>query len=53
MVAPSLGAEMMEELGTPAADKSLVIFEESGYSPMVSETEEFVDQVIQFIEEYR
>lgn len=53
VVAPSLGVEMMEELGTPDADKSLVIFDDSGHSPMDSETDKFVALVIDFIEQYR
>lgn len=53
VVAPSLGEEMMANLGTPDADKSLVIFDQSGHSPMVSETEKFVEVVVSFIEQYR
>lgn len=53
VVAPSLGEEMMANLGTPDADKSLVIFDQSGHSPMVSETEKFVGLVVSFVEQYR
>jgi len=53
VVAPSLGEEMMANLGTPEVDKSLIIFEDSGHSPMVSETEKFVDAVVNFIEQYK
>lgn len=53
VVAPSLGEEMLQELGTPEEDKSLFIFEESGHSPMFNETEKFVDLVVDFIEKYK
>jgi len=43
----------MEELGTPAADKSLMIFDQSGHSPMFSETEKFLEVTVSFIEQYR
>ena len=53
VVAPSLGEEMMTHLGTPEADKFLIIFEESAHSPMVSETDKFVETVVDFIEQYK
>lgn len=43
----------MRELGMYDTDKSLVIFDESGHSPMDSETAEFMDLLISFIEKYR
>jgi len=53
VVAPSLGEEMMANLGTPEADKSLIIFDQSAHVPMVSETEKFVDVVVNFVEQYK
>ncbi|MEM6320481.1 MAG: alpha/beta hydrolase [Bacteroidota bacterium] len=53
VVPPSLGEEMLLELGTPEADKSLHIFEHSGHGVMLDEPEKFVDLVVQFVEQYR
>lgn len=53
VVAPSLGEEMMQELGTPDADKTLLIFDKSGHSPMISETDKFIEVTVNFIEQYR
>lgn len=53
VVPPSLGEDALEKLGTPAEDKSLVIFERSGHSPMVEEPEFFIGLVVDFIEKYK
>lgn len=53
VVSPTLGEEALEKLGTPDADKSLVIFEQSGHSPMAEEPEKFIGEIVQFIEEYK
>lgn len=42
----------LEALGTPDADKSLHIFEESAHSPMLEEPEDFADVVSGFIETF-
>ena len=52
VVPPSLGEEMLEELGTPAADKSLILFEQSGHSIEGSEMDKLVEETINFIEKY-
>jgi len=44
---------MMANLGTAEADKSLIIFEESAHSPMVSETEKIVEVVVKFIDQHK
>ncbi|MEL6675123.1 MAG: alpha/beta hydrolase [Bacteroidota bacterium] len=51
VVPPRLGQTALNEIGT--ADKSLVIFEESGHSPMSNEPEAFVQAIIDFVEAYR
>ncbi|MEM6801238.1 MAG: alpha/beta hydrolase [Bacteroidota bacterium] len=53
IVPPSLGEEMLEKLGTPEERKSLIIYENSGHSPMDGDAEDFVQDVIEFIELYR
>jgi len=53
VVPPSLGEEMLEELGTPAADKSLILFEQSGHSFEGSEMDKLVGEVIDFVERYK
>jgi pimeloyl-ACP methyl ester carboxylesterase len=53
VVAPTLGQEMLDSLGTPDGDKSLTIFNNAGHSPMDTDTERFVNLVIDFVEKYR
>jgi len=53
VVPPSLGEEMLEELGTPAADKSLILFDESGHGFEGSDMDKSVEAVIDFIEQYK
>lgn len=53
IVPPSLGEEMLENLGTPDDRKSLVIYENSGHSPMDGDAEAFTQEVIDFVEIYR
>ncbi|MEM7658552.1 MAG: alpha/beta hydrolase [Bacteroidota bacterium] len=48
-----LGEEALETVSTPEADKSLVIFERSGHSPMAQEPDLFVSAVQRFVEKYR
>jgi proline iminopeptidase len=44
-----LAHDAYESLGTPEADKSLVIFEQSAHSPCTEEPSLFVDTVVSFI----
>lgn len=53
VVPPSLGEEMLANLGTLEADKTLHVFEKSGHSPMVSETDKFLNLVEDFIDTYK
>ena len=53
VVPPSLGEEMLNELGTPAADKSLILFERSGHGFEGSEMDKLVEEVINFVEQYK
>lgn len=53
IVPPTLGEEMLAKLGTPDERKSLIIYENSGHSPMDGDAEAFVQDVIDFIELYR
>lgn len=53
VVPPSLGEEMLEELGTPAADKSLIIFDRSGHGFQGSEMDKAVEEIINFVEQYK
>ena len=53
IVPPSLGEEMLENLGTPDDRKSLIIYENSGHSPMDGDAEAFTQEVIDFVEIYR
>lgn len=49
VVPPALGEQALQELGTPADQKSLIIFENSGHSPMVNEPKLFTETVIEWI----
>ncbi len=49
----SLGQEMLEELGTPMADKSLILFDQSGHGFASSEMDKLVEEVIHFVEQYK
>ncbi len=53
VVPHSLGEEMLEELGTPAADKSLILFEQSSHGFEGSEMDKLVEEVINFVERYK
>jgi len=53
VVSPSLGVEMLAELGTPIANKSLIFFEQSGHSMEGLEMDELVEETINFIEQYK
>lgn len=53
IVPPSLGEEMLDKLGTPDARKSLIIYEDSGHSPMGSDAEGFIRDVMDFIDLYK
>ncbi|MEL6253898.1 MAG: alpha/beta hydrolase [Bacteroidota bacterium] len=53
VVPPSLGEEMLDKLGTPDDRKSLVIYENSGHSPMDGDGAAFTQEVIDFVENYR
>jgi pimeloyl-ACP methyl ester carboxylesterase len=48
-----LAQDYYAKLGTPAAQKSVVIFEESAHSPMAEEPARFADEVIRFVESYK
>ncbi len=51
VVPPALGEQAFELIGTE--EKRLVIFERSGHSPMSNEGNQFANEVISFIEEYK
>jgi len=53
VVPPSLGEEMLANLGTLEDRKSLIIYEASGHSPMGTETEDFIQDLVDFIEVYK
>jgi pimeloyl-ACP methyl ester carboxylesterase len=53
VVSPTLGEEALINLGTPDEDKSLVIFQRSGHSPMQEEPGLFIQVVTEFIEKYK
>ena len=53
VVSSTLGEEALKNLGTPDEDKSLVIFDRSGHSPMQAEPEKFVNAVLDFVEKYK
>ncbi|MEM6633443.1 MAG: alpha/beta hydrolase [Bacteroidota bacterium] len=53
VVPPNQGLDAYNNLGTPDNQKTLVIFEESGHSPMSNEPDLFVDIVVGFIEGLR
>jgi pimeloyl-ACP methyl ester carboxylesterase len=48
-----LAQDYYSKLGTPAGQKSVVIFEESAHSPMAEEPARFADEVIRFAESYK
>ncbi len=48
-----LAHDAFNSVGTPDADKHMVIFENSGHSPMYDEPQRFVDEVVDFVEQYR
>lgn len=47
----TLGEQALENLGTPDNQKSLVVFESSGHSPMVNQSQVFSEQVIEWIKQ--
>jgi len=47
----TLGEQALENLGTPDHQKSLIIFESSGHSPMVNQSQVFSEQVIDWIKQ--
>lgn len=49
VVPAATAEELHQRLGTPAADKSLVIFERSGHHPMAEEAEPFARAVLDFL----
>lgn len=51
VVPPALGESALKELGS--SNKSLVIFERSGHSPMDTEADLFTKHFIEFIEQHR
>ena len=53
VVAPTLGEEALVKLGTPEEDKSLIIFNDSGHSPMQEEPTLFMNALLDFIEQYK
>ncbi len=48
VVAPQLGVDAFNKVSS--IDKELVIFQESGHSPMVNEPELFAQEIIEFVE---
>ncbi|GAB4423928.1 MAG: hypothetical protein OHK0039_40760 [Bacteroidia bacterium] len=48
-----LGEDAYARVSTPELDKRLVIFEESGHSPMLNQVTPFVAEVIDFVEQHR
>lgn len=53
IVPPSLGEEMLANLGTLEGFKSLIIYDRSGHSPMGNQAEDFTQDVLAFIELYK
>jgi pimeloyl-ACP methyl ester carboxylesterase len=53
VVPPALGIEAYNKVSTPDAQKALIIYEHSGHSPMVNEPQEFVNDVVSFIERFK
>lgn len=51
VVSPTLAYDAYENIGS--ADKFLHIFERSGHSPMINEPDEFVDQVSEFVDQFK
>jgi len=51
VVPPALGRTALDNIGTP--DKKLVIFDFSGHSPMDTEADKFVTEVIEFVDTYK
>jgi len=51
VVPPTLGEDAETEISS--ADKTLVIFEKSGHSPMDNEPVAFTDSIIQFVEKHK
>ena len=51
IVPKALGESAIEKIGS--ADKELIIFENSGHSPMLNQPNDFVDVVKEFIEEHK
>ncbi|MDC6366835.1 MULTISPECIES: alpha/beta fold hydrolase [Flavobacteriaceae] len=52
LIPPELGNDVYRFLGTPEADKELLLFDGSGHEPMISSPDEYATEVIQFIENY-
>ncbi len=50
---PPLGLDAVESLGTPDADKSLVVIDRCGHFSMYERGEAFGEEVVEFIERYR
>ena len=53
VVPPALGYEAYEKVSTPSANKSLILYETSGHSPMSNEPEKFANDIIAFVERYK
>jgi pimeloyl-ACP methyl ester carboxylesterase len=48
-----LAQDYYSKLGTPAAQKPVVVFEESAHSPMAEEPAKFANEVIRFVASYK
>jgi len=48
-----LAQDYYSKLGTPATQKSVVIFDESAHAPMTEEPAKFANQVIGFVNRYK
>ena len=51
VVPPQLGYDAYNKVNT--TEKEIVIFEQSGHSPMVNEPEKFANTIIDFVEKYK
>ena len=52
LIPPELGSDVYNYLGTPIADKELILLDGSGHEPMISSPDEYATEVIRFIETY-
>ena len=52
LVPMQLGMDAFDSLATPLADKSFVLFENSGHSPFLNEPDAFARALVDFVDRY-